>query len=158
MAIKHLSEEQIQDYVDRITISNREEIEDHLNSCSICQTNLEAYYQVFSSLKSEKPVELSPDFANKVISSLKPNNGKYWQHLELFFLVLIAIAGIGASFYYLKPVPVLINMGTNALNGMSKIIEMIPVSLNGNFLVISIVLMILVLVEFFDRKLLKTRL
>jgi len=70
MELKHLSEEEIQDYLDSSPSSVDQTAEEHLKTCELCKGVVEEYRRVYAELKADKGFELSPDFSASVISRL----------------------------------------------------------------------------------------
>ena len=68
MSIDHLSDEQIQDYLD----GNRDygSIEEHLAICQQCAADVAQYSQFFTGLKSADPDYLSDGFIDKVMAKV----------------------------------------------------------------------------------------
>ena len=71
MNIKHISDDEIQSFLDGIDMENRALIQEHLDSCSLCQNNLKTYQQLYQSISSAEISELSPDFSDRVMAELE---------------------------------------------------------------------------------------
>lgn len=70
MNSRHLTEEELQDYLDESPTAERRYIEEHLKSCQLCTKTLKEYKKLYAELKADKGFELSPDFSSSVISRL----------------------------------------------------------------------------------------
>jgi len=71
MSSKHLTDEEIQDYLDRNPPSYNRLLEEHLQTCQLCQNTLEEYKRLYEELKVEEGFELSPNFSEAVLSKLQ---------------------------------------------------------------------------------------
>lgn len=89
--LKHLTDEEIQDYLDGNIISQNELIEGHLENCELCQDNLQKYRKLYAELARDVNFALSPHFAETVISKLPQRKA------SLFGLSLAEILTIGIT-------------------------------------------------------------
>ncbi|NIP42954.1 MAG: hypothetical protein GWO41_17700 [candidate division Zixibacteria bacterium] len=71
MKIKHLTDEQIQDYLDGNLAENAGTIEEHIESCNNCRAELARYRSLSTALSEDVGFELSPDFASEVVASIE---------------------------------------------------------------------------------------
>jgi hypothetical protein len=103
MELRHLTEEEIQDYLDNIPGSGNSFVEEHLRSCQLCQKALEGYKRLYAGLKTDKGFELSPDFTEKVFSKLSsvPASKSRLNYIEIFLVILGLIAGICIPLYFM---------------------------------------------------------
>jgi len=69
MAVKHLSDEQIQRYLEGDMSLDSEAVY-HLQECPICQRQLQIYRKVYQGLQQDADFELAPGFAETVITRL----------------------------------------------------------------------------------------
>ncbi len=69
--MKHLSENEIQEYLDNTDFTGKQEIITHLDGCQLCRNRVKEYETLFFQLEKAEPGELSPDFAAKVMSKIK---------------------------------------------------------------------------------------
>ena len=68
MESKHLTDAEIQDYLDGNAVREDSTAAEHLDSCGLCKKNLELYKCLYSGLSDDAGYELSVDFADKVVS------------------------------------------------------------------------------------------
>jgi anti-sigma factor RsiW len=96
MEMKHLSDEQIQDYLDGNPRKDQIEIEVHLESCGQCREELERYRVLSQTLSEDPGFELSSGFAADVIAGMEESAA------ESFFFkvarVVLWMVGIAVSF------------------------------------------------------------
>ena len=71
MALAHLTDDQLQDYLDGNLSSVSNTVGEHLEECQLCQEALEEYKRLYAGLKDHRGFELSPDFAKSVLSQLQ---------------------------------------------------------------------------------------
>ncbi len=103
MATEHLTDEQIQDYLDgnlphdQVSILNG-----HIQSCQQCQSELAQYRSLYVELKEEVEFDLAPGFTNAVMKAVQAEAKKaFLTRLWNLLLPIIGIAvGIGVMIYY----------------------------------------------------------
>ena len=113
MALKHVSDTDLQDYLDGTLSSARiNELEKHLNSCFSCQEQFNAYTRLYTDLNDEIPFELTPKFSKKVLEKIqKESMGSVHGQLWHIFMILFAlIVCINVTIYYFDFKPLLNNM------------------------------------------------
>ena len=72
MAVKHLTDAEIQDYLDgNLKQEHVFIVTQHLEACELCQKELHQYKILYSELKSDIDINLSPNFANTVSAKLR---------------------------------------------------------------------------------------
>jgi predicted anti-sigma-YlaC factor YlaD len=71
MAIEHLTDQQIQDYLDGNLTEDAHKIEEHIESCKACQAELARYKSISTALSEDIGFELSPNFASEVVASIQ---------------------------------------------------------------------------------------
>ena len=105
--MKHLNDEQIQNYLDRNFTDKTQAILEHLKICEYCRTKLEQYREIYGGLKQEIKFQLSKDFSESVLAKLpfesESKTSFYWMMVLVFVGMLL---GIGSMFFFidLKPV------------------------------------------------------
>ena len=92
MALKHLTDNQVQEYLDG-KISKNSWMAEHLRSCSDCTEQIDAYSSLYSALEVEEKMGLSANFADRVVSTITAQASttpgfQIWQ-------IFSAIVGIG---------------------------------------------------------------
>ena len=71
MAIEHLTDELIQDYLDGNLSESAGAIDEHIRSCNSCRAELDRYRSLSTALSEDVGFELSPDFASEVVASIE---------------------------------------------------------------------------------------
>ncbi len=71
MSVEHLSEIQIQQYLDRGPESLSESKLEHLQSCEMCRGILADYKRLYSQLKVDDEISLSKDFAARTMQKIR---------------------------------------------------------------------------------------
>lgn len=103
MATTHLTDEQIQDYLDgNLTHYQVTFLTEHIQSCQKCQAELAQYQSLYGELKEDVPFNLSPNFSNAVMKAVQAEQKKaFWARVWNMLLPIIGIAvGIGVMMYY----------------------------------------------------------
>ncbi len=157
MTQKHLSDEQIQQYLDDKVRNNGLAIEEHLKSCQGCQHNYHLYKTLYSSLQSDTIPELSQTFASNVISNIPESAESKWEKFESGFVISLILIGLAISFYFINPLPFLAEIGNSFLSRLPSYGSDILSKLNGNLSFVLIAVVIFFLVEIFDKKLIKPK-
>jgi hypothetical protein len=166
--MKHISDEDLQAYLDGDTAIDTAEIEQHIKSCTVCQTALRAYQEVYHAIESEPVAELAADFSSKVVADIKGKLENKSQLQETLLLLAFFLVGSGVSFYLVNPLPSLINKfkEMNIFKEMNSFKEMFSSALqfidqllpalNGYASIIVMAVLILIVVQILDKKILKT--
>ncbi len=157
MTNNHLSDEQIQQYLDDKNKNNGLAIEKHLENCPDCQHTLNLYKDLYTSLQKDFIPEFSPAFSKKVITKVQATGESRWERLESGFIISIILIGLAVSFYFINPLPLLTETGNSLLNSLPSYGSALLSKLNGNLSFVLIAVVIFLLVEVFDKKLLKPK-
>lgn len=75
MAIDHLTDDMIQEYIDG-AFENHDEYQAHLAECSECRSRLAEYKKLSEFLAVEPKFELSADFAHNVASAVEEDSAE----------------------------------------------------------------------------------
>jgi len=107
--VKHLTEDQIQEYLDNSITTGKQEIAAHLDSCQMCQNRVKEYKALFLQLKAAEPEMLSADFTSKVMVNIEAEvppveSSSVW---AIVFSVLGAILGLVSIGYFVNFKPLL---------------------------------------------------
>lgn len=70
MAIRHLTDEEIQEYLDGSLSPENESVQRHLKTCGLCQETLQGYKSLYLGLEDDRGFRLSRSFAKSVISKV----------------------------------------------------------------------------------------
>jgi len=154
----HLTEEQFQDYLDNLDNFDKIYFEEHLRICSSCQKNLEIYQELYTALNSDPFPALSNDFSAQVVSAISGPQESRWQLFESGFTIAIFLFGIAASLYFFNPLPFLNNVATNILNNLGEYATKFLPEFNGSMPIFIVAIIIFLLVEIIDKKLIRSRL
>ncbi len=103
MATAHLTDQQIQDYLDEnLTQEQASMFRGHLQSCKECRIELAQYRALYSELQAEVAFKLSPDFPASVMKFIRTEARKAL--LVRLWNLLLPIVGIsicvGVMIYY----------------------------------------------------------
>ncbi|MFQ5500052.1 MAG: hypothetical protein ACE5FH_10320 [Candidatus Zixiibacteriota bacterium] len=66
MRLNHLTDREIQEYIDRETCHETGDIPSHLTCCAKCQQHMREYRNLYLALKDDSGFDLPPDFAATV--------------------------------------------------------------------------------------------
>jgi hypothetical protein len=153
----HLTEEQIQSYLDKKDSMNSIGIEKHLENCVPCQKNLEEYRNLYSALNTDLFSGLPKDFSAKVVAAVSEPQESRWQLFESGFTIAFFLFGIAASLYFFNPLPFLGNIASNIFNNLGGYASKFLPELNGNTPIFIVAILIFLLFEIIDKKILRSR-
>lgn len=124
--MKHLTDLELQLYLDGSLLPDNKEIVFHLAGCDICKQELERYKTVYAELTNEDEAVLSANFADNVIAALPEKkqsfallNSEIFMYSTAAVMMIIAVLYFGESFAPLKNVFVSLGekiLGYNYLN------------------------------------------
>jgi hypothetical protein len=157
MDLSHLSDEQIQNYLDKSDSINQAEIERHLHQCLYCTRNLHIYQGIYRQLSQDAVPDLSKKFSGLVLSRIKRSQDEktnFWENI--LFIVLVVLGAVGSS-YLINPLPVLKSMIEPLYDILARTIHIVPVQLNSTLILIAGGIVILIFYEFLNKRLLKSK-
>lgn len=95
MESKHLTDSEIQGYLDRGSDGDESRISEHIGFCSQCREQLELYRDLYSALEDDCGIGLSAGFAERVASSTinRGVKGFLYRYSDL----ILVITGIAAA-------------------------------------------------------------
>ena len=109
MSDRHLTDDEIQSYLDNDSLIDLRGIEQHLKTCEKCRIELAGYQQLYSGLNEDAGFNLSHDFVQTVISkTIKPELDESRGFYKDLVLGLIGVlSGLGILLYFtgFKPLP-----------------------------------------------------
>jgi hypothetical protein len=158
MTRDHLSDEQIQAYLDGQTSIDITKIEEHLKFCQACQKNLGLYREVYTSLETDHLPVLPKNFSKGVVLAVSGKSERLWQKLESGFILSFFLISIALCIYFLNPLPQILEAGSSIIRLGGGFLNDIIALFNGNISLMIIALVILFLIEVLDRRLLKSKL
>jgi predicted anti-sigma-YlaC factor YlaD len=103
VAIEHLTDPQIQDYLDgNVAPEQRETLREHIDQCERCRSILTSYQNLYFHLEDDRDVALPRNFTKNVLAVLKKESvGEV--HLKLTNVFLIGfgvIVALNTVFYF----------------------------------------------------------
>jgi hypothetical protein len=159
MQLKHLTDEEIQDYLDgNLSGETTLQVREHLQVCRRCREALKQYQSLYVGLEDDAGFELSKGFAKTVVRRL-PAEAEAKSHASVLNIVLIVLGvavSLGFTLYYvdLKPLGKILSgflPGPELGRGLLDMVEGLLVGLNGNVEFLAIALLIFFLVAGLDR-------
>ncbi len=92
--MKHLTEDEIQIFLDGIDLSVQKELQAHIQSCKSCQRKVQIYQRIYQQLEKVQPeVTLSESFSIQVMRKIKEKSASRFLWLEY---LLFVVGGIGS--------------------------------------------------------------
>jgi anti-sigma factor RsiW len=165
MQLKHLTDEEIQDYLDgNLSRDIALLTERHLETCPLCREAAKQYQGVYAGLDEDKGFDLSKGFAKSIVSML-PAEGEAKTSpdlLNIFLAVLAAVFAAGVTIYYVDLRPLgrafsHILPGPQLGSGVVAFVEEFLIGLNGNLGLLILGVLTLLIIGGLDRLLLQPR-
>ena len=154
----HLTEEQFQDYLDNLDNFDKIDSEEHLRICDSCQKNLAIYQELYTALKTDPFPSLSENFSSQIVSAISDPQESKWQLFESGITIAFFLFGIAASLYFVNPLPFLSNVVKNILNSLGEYAVKFFPDFNGSMSIFIVAIIIFLLVEILDKKIIRSRL
>jgi len=145
----HLSDKEIQSYLDNTAGENQSIYEQHLRFCEKCRLVLKTYQDIYADLNTEFPVELSPKFVKVIMTRVGVNKSSYAVPAQWIISIILLIAGLGISFYLLH---------LNPFQFTFSSFELIRHFEHGNLKILLFTGFILAIIALIDRYVFQTRL
>jgi hypothetical protein len=153
----HLTEEQIQLYLDNKEDTKLSSIRDHLDSCPSCMRNVERYKQLYHALAIDPFPALSENFSQDIISKLSGSQKSRYHIFESGFTIAFFLFGIAASLYFFNPLPFISKITNSTIAYLGEITSKFLPEMNGNIPIFVVALLIFLLVELIDKKVLRSK-
>jgi len=68
--MNHVSDEEIQAYLQGVELANREQFSEHIRKCEFCREQVAAYLMVYESLENDEGMLLPAEFSEKVVQKV----------------------------------------------------------------------------------------
>ena len=154
----HLTEEQIQSYLDKQESIDTKNIEGHLELCASCQKEMEEYRELYAALTADNFLSLSQDFSSQIISAVSGPQESRWQLFESGFTIAFFLFGIAASLYFINPLPFLLKTANSIISSIGLYTTKFFPEINGSLPIFIVAILIFLLVEILDKKVVRSRL
>ena len=127
MGSSHITEEDIQNYLDGNPLRGKEQFHSHLEECVPCQNTVTEYRMLYGDLKKEPEIQLPVSFAMDVVSkmTLQQKTRSRPPVSELF----LGIAGFAAAF-----ITAILIVGWNSILNIVNRITLPKIQFNFNIL------------------------
>ena len=99
--MNHLSDEEIQEYLDGLSRDKLEKVTQHLKTCSACRHQVAAYKRVYSALEEEPAFSFPANFIDNVVNNVTNREDKKYQKWETILLIFSIIQVIGFAIYFI---------------------------------------------------------
>lgn len=103
MSHKHLTDDEIQNFLDGNLSEAQTDVVDHLQTCEFCQKQLRHYQQVYVELAHDKGFNLSADFSATVISRLQDEASRSLRQRlwDISIWIVGILIGVVISIYFI---------------------------------------------------------
>lgn len=162
MSTQHLSDTQIQDWVEG-NLSDASAAARHLENCPHCQAEVATYRELFQELEKPAEFSLSPDFAVNVTRQIQTDGHRFSSQWWSWLLITCGfLLGIGINVYYLGAETIFSGMERFKDSFVRilltfEFVKRAAVSLNFNQSLIFVAVLVLVCTFLLDRFVLQHR-
>lgn len=165
MKSQHLTDDEIQDFLDgNIVIANTEAYT-HLESCIQCRSLLESYQNLYKELGKEPAFRLSQSFADDVVKKIRSvkKESVLSPTTEIILILGGLLAALGATLFFVDLKPILEGIGNIGLpqfglkSSLLNPIKNLFSGIDGGITVAPFAVLTLILVAAFDRLIQKRR-
>jgi hypothetical protein len=118
---------------------------------------LNEYKQLYGLLETDPFPELSKDFTESVVSKVTSSTESRWQFFESGSIIAFFLFGIAAALYFVNPLPFITNISTTLFSTLSEFVVKFLPELNGHSPIFVVAILIFLLVELIDKKVLRSR-
>ncbi len=151
----HLTEFQIQQYLDRQQPDNSE-IEAHLTSCSTCRETLKSYRAVYGALSEAPELHLTANLRNRIMGQIKPVRRFNISFETAFSITFFLISMITVG--YLTGFSINFGLISGFITGLVGQLPKIDIQfLSENILFILVPLLIIIAIELLEKKFIKLK-
>ena len=149
--MNHLSDEQLQSFLDAQIDENVDEIKNHINNCETCRLNLSAYQKIYKVLENEPLPELSHEFLQSTINKLDYSDDKKWSILENITVSIMFVVSLLISIYFLDYSNVLSLFNAIDFSFITGFGNKIINALSPNIIYLTAAILITGIIELLDR-------
>lgn len=102
MQNRHLTENEIQEYLDGNLSRRRTDALNHAQTCDFCRNRINEYQQLYQGLAGETEFQLPVTFSDTVLAKLENESvpGKLWRYWNIVWWVVGLLSGSAISVYY----------------------------------------------------------
>jgi|WetSurMetagenome_2_1015567.scaffolds.fasta_scaffold86258_2 hypothetical protein len=146
MSIKHLTDEEIQLYLDECEAVNRDYVERHLQFCDECRNLAAQYRLLYGELRSEPSFHLQADFASDVLARIPDCRKKLTQYINTLIYSLIGAISLFLCSIFIDWKSVLQGLSITGIT-----FRELASALNKDFMVFVSAMLVLSLLMLFDK-------
>lgn len=162
--MRHISDNLIQQYVDKPELADRSTVESHLLVCFKCQEKLEQYQELYRHLAVECEAVPDESLNINVLAAVAriESKQKSRRHIQIAgtisgFLLLALSLNYFGLFHWQRMLLFAKATTANLVNPFYETVGLLVVKLNGNFALLAFAGLVLLLFHFLDYSLLKVK-
>ena len=149
--MNHLSDEDLQNYLDKDSKLSRAEVERHLKTCDRCRQNYLIYRQLYAGLANETGFMLSANFSESVISRIRKKREKTYSFFESVLLAIAGLFSVGLVFYFTNLGDVLLDTFNKNLQILEPLVKGVESIFGGNLGIPIFAILIIILFGVADK-------
>jgi len=149
--MNHLTDEDLQKYLDKDPELNKTEVDRHLKNCDQCRQNYMVYKQLYAGLADETGFMLSADFSESVVSRIRKKREKTYSFFESVLLAIAGLFSVGILFYFTNLGDVLLSVFKKNIQDIEPFLRGIGDVLGGNLTIFIFAIIIIILFGVADK-------
>ena len=109
MRTEHLTDDEIQEILDKKKPHQNSDIQTHLEGCDVCRDALKQYQNLYTALDTDPEFKLPRDFARSVAAklNLEPSSPFSFPMTEITIIVAGVLLALAAAVYFVDMKPIL---------------------------------------------------
>lgn len=149
--MNHLTDEDIQKYLDRDSALNKAEVDRHLKDCDHCRQNYLLYKKIYAGLADETGFLLSADFSESVVSRIRKKREKTYSFFEGILLTIAGLFSVGLLLYFTNLRHVLMSIFKKNVQEVEPFFKGIGDIFGGNLTIFIFAIIIIILFGVADK-------
>ena len=149
--MNHLTDDEIQGYLDNSFVEDKDKITEHLKFCPTCKQQVEAYENVYSSIHTEPDFVEPINFADKIITKIESSEDRKYRKWETILLFFTIIQGFGLALYFIDYQKLISNLSFGDSNLFATMTEKFNGLGNGLFPILVFAIIIIGFYGILDR-------
>lgn len=155
--MNHLSDEDLQKYLDKDPELNRAQIDRHLKNCDRCRQHYMVYKHLYAGLSDEAGFMLSANFSESVVSRIRKKREKTYSFFESVLLAIAGLFSVGLLIYFTNLGDIMQSVFKKNAQEIEPFLKVIGDAFGGNLTIFLFAIIIVILFGVADKLLLQTK-
>lgn len=149
--MNHLSDAELQKYLDKDPDLNKAEADRHLRACDHCRQNYMLYRQLYAGLANEAGFMLSANFSESVVSRIRKKREKAYSFFEGALLAIAGLFSVGLVLYFTNLGNLMLDIFNKNMQGAEPFLQDIGNIFGGNLTIFISAIIIIILFGVADK-------